>query len=152
MYALLQRAYPKLSLGLDAFPTQPDILIAGCGTGQSLAFAALGYEGYKMLGVDLSLTSLAFARRKIDELGIENVRLMRADILRLGELEETFDVIECTGVLHHLSEPKAGWKSLCERLRPGGFMQIALYSQVGSLPTSPQCVVTGLQWVVTGWF
>ena len=84
-----------------------------------------------MLGVDLSLASLAFAQRKLEELGVENVRLMQADILQLDELDQRFDVIECTGVLHHMSDPIEGWKTLCGLLRPGGFMHVALYSKIG---------------------
>ncbi|MGE5087735.1 MAG: class I SAM-dependent methyltransferase, partial [Candidatus Levyibacteriota bacterium] len=53
----------------------------------------------------------------------------QADILRLDSIDRTFDVIACTGVLHHLADPLAGWRMLLSRLRPGGFMRIGLYSE-----------------------
>ena len=82
-----------------------------------------------MLAVDLSLTSLAYAVRKTRELGIGNIEYRQADILALGALTERFDVVDCTGVLHHLADPVAGWRILCSLLRPGGLMRIGLYSE-----------------------
>ena len=39
---------------------------------------------FKVLAVDLSLSSLAYAKRKTEEMGIENIEYMQADILNLG--------------------------------------------------------------------
>ena len=61
-----------------------------------------------MLAIDISRTSLAYARRKTREAGIANIEYAQADILKLGTLERRFDVIETVGVLHHLAEPTAG--------------------------------------------
>jgi SAM-dependent methyltransferase len=107
-----------------------DMLIAGCGTGQSLVDYANRFTGARVLAVDLSLTSLAYAKRKIEALGLRNVELGQADLLKLGSLDRTFDVINCGGVLHHLGDPWAGWKVLLSLLRPNGFMSIALYSDL----------------------
>jgi ubiquinone/menaquinone biosynthesis C-methylase UbiE len=38
----------------------------------------------RLLGVDVSLTSLAYARRKTRELGLRNIEYAQADILELG--------------------------------------------------------------------
>jgi SAM-dependent methyltransferase len=105
-----------------------DILIAGCGTGQQALDAANLFAASRLLAVDLSLPSLAFAKRKARELGIGNIEFAQADILGLGALERTFDSIEATGVLHHLADPWAGWSVLLGRLAPGGVMRIGLYS------------------------
>ena len=83
-----------------------------------------------MLAVDLSLTSLAYAKRKTRELDIGNIEYRQADILALGSIAERFDVIECSGVLHHLEDPVAGWRILCSLLRPSGVMRIGLYSEI----------------------
>jgi len=82
------------------------------------------------LAVDLSLTSLSYAKRKTQELGLSTIDYSQADILKLGLLNRSFDVIESGGVLHHLADPLAGWRVLLSLLRPGGFMGIALYSEV----------------------
>ena len=108
-----------------------DVLIAGCGTGfQSICSAQL-YSGSRLLAVDLSLASLGYARRKTEELGLTNIDYAQADITRLGALERRFDLIESIGVLHHLEDPEAGWRTLVDLLRPGGVMLIALYSELG---------------------
>jgi SAM-dependent methyltransferase len=52
-----------------------------------------------------------------------------ADILALPE-DRRFDVIESSGVLHHLADPLQGWSKLVTLLKPGGFMRIGLYSEI----------------------
>jgi SAM-dependent methyltransferase len=110
--------------------THIDILIAGCGTGQHPIEAAQTFAGANVLAVDLSLTSLAYAKRKTRELGRSNIEYGQADILKLGTLGRSFDLIESSGVLHHLGDPLAGWRVLVSLLRPGGFMTIGLYSEI----------------------
>jgi 2-polyprenyl-3-methyl-5-hydroxy-6-metoxy-1,4-benzoquinol methylase len=105
------------------------ILIAGCGTGSHSIDSALRFPRAHILAIDLSRASLAYARRKSRALGLTNVEYAQADILQLGSLERRFDVIEAVGVLHHLSDPEAGWRLLLSLLRPNGLMCIGLYSE-----------------------
>jgi tetratricopeptide (TPR) repeat protein/SAM-dependent methyltransferase len=105
-----------------------DVLIAGCGTGQHAIETAQRFAGAKVLALDLSLTSIAYALRKTRALGRRNLEYGQADILKLGSLGRSFDVIESSGVLHHLGDPLAGWRVLVSLLRPGGFMAVGLYS------------------------
>jgi SAM-dependent methyltransferase/tetratricopeptide (TPR) repeat protein len=107
-----------------------DILIAGCGTGRHAIQIAQVYPNARLLAVDVSLTSLAYARRKTRELGLRNIEYAQADILELGKIDRMFDSIESVGVLHHLGEPTAGWRVLLSLLRPGGRMRIGLYSNL----------------------
>jgi tetratricopeptide (TPR) repeat protein/SAM-dependent methyltransferase len=107
-----------------------EILIAGCGTGQQALEAAARYPGADILAVDLSLTSLSYAKRKASEQGAGAIAFAQADILGLGSLGRTFDVIESSGVLHHLADPMAGWRVLLSLLRPRGVMRLGLYSKV----------------------
>jgi 2-polyprenyl-3-methyl-5-hydroxy-6-metoxy-1,4-benzoquinol methylase len=107
-----------------------DILIAGCGTGSHAIQIAQVYPNARLLGIDISLTSLAYARRKTRELGLRNVEYAQADILELAAIGRTFDSIESVGVLHHLAEPTTGWRVLVSLLRPGGKMRIGLYSEL----------------------
>ena len=110
---------------------RPRILIAGCGTGQHAVATALRYPGGTVLALDLSLASLAYARRKTDELGIANVEYRHGDILALGALQERFDLVECLGVLHHMADPLEGWRVLASLRKPGVRMRIGLYSEAG---------------------
>jgi Flp pilus assembly protein TadD/SAM-dependent methyltransferase len=129
----LQRAlrehFPGLASARVRMPEVPDILIAGCGTGYQAAITALRNPGARILAVDLSRTSLAYAQRRARELGLAHVRFAQADLLALGAAPDRFDFIECTGVLHHLREPLAGGRVLVGLLKPGGVMKLALYSE-----------------------
>ena len=106
----------------------PNILIAGCGTGQHSIATAAKFKNSSVLAIDLSLSSLAYAKRKTEDLNINNIEYMHADILKLDKLKKQFDIVESTGVLHHMKNPIAGWKALVNCLRDGGLMQIGLYS------------------------
>ena len=105
-----------------------DVLIAGCGTGQQSIQTAQRFPAARILAVDLSAASLAYAKRKTRELGIASIEYAQADILRLESIGKTFDFIQCVGVLHHLEDPVAGWRVLRSILRPGGVMHVGLYS------------------------
>ena len=107
-----------------------DILIAGCGTGQHPIGVAQQFQGARVLAVDLSMSSLAYAKRKTRELGLASIEYAQADLLKLGSLGRSFDVIESCGVLHHLAAPLDGWRALLSLLRPGGFMKLGFYSEV----------------------
>ncbi len=106
-----------------------EILIAGCGTGQNPIQAALKFPEARVLAVDLSRASLAYALRKTREADIRNIDYGQADILKLRSIGRSFDRIEAVGVLHHLADPSAGWRVLLSLLRPGGIMDVGLYSE-----------------------
>ena len=107
-----------------------DVLIAGCGTGLvTLEFARQAPHA-RFLAVDLSLASIGYAKRMAQTLGVTNIEFAQADIMELGSIARDFDVIEASGVLHHLADPWAGWKILLALLRPSGIMQIGLYSEL----------------------
>jgi SAM-dependent methyltransferase len=83
-----------------------------------------------VLAVDLSLSSLAYAKRQTRAIGLDNIEYAQADILELGSIRRRFDLIEAIGVLHHLAEPFKGWRVLLELLRPRGLMRIGVYSEL----------------------
>ena len=112
------------------FSNWPDILVAGCGTGQHSISTASRFANCKVLAVDLSLDSLCYAKHKTNELGVGNIEYMQADILDLDQLTRQFDIVESSGVLHHMADPMAGWRTLTGRLKPGGLMHIGLYSEI----------------------
>jgi 2-polyprenyl-3-methyl-5-hydroxy-6-metoxy-1,4-benzoquinol methylase len=107
----------------------PDILVAGCGTGLHPIKTAGAFPKARVLAIDLSLTSLAYAWRKTRELGLDNVTYAQADLLKLGELGRRYDIIESVGVLSHLGDPFAGMKVLTSLLRPDGVFKVGLYSE-----------------------
>lgn len=113
---------------------EPRILVAGCGTGRDALERAGLFARSTVVGVDLSLASLAFATRRALEAGVDAVRFIQGDILALEAWEEEFDLVEAVGVLHHMADPEAGWRILAGRVRPGGFMRVGVYTRKGRGP------------------
>ncbi|MFL6799012.1 MAG: tetratricopeptide repeat protein [Xanthobacteraceae bacterium] len=107
-----------------------DILVAGCGTGQNLVDTAREFKAAQVLAIDLSSASVAFAKRQASALGLGNIEFAVADIAQLTTLKRSFDIIEATGVLHHMADPWQGWRNLVAMLREGGFMRVGLYSKL----------------------
>ena len=126
----LCQEFPLASFKRHAKSGSIDILIAGCGTGQHSIQTAQQFQGGRVLAVDLSISSLSYAKRKTLEMGLTSIEYAQADLLKLGSLGRGFDVIESVGVLHHLGDPWAGWRVLLSLLRPGGFMRLGFYSEV----------------------
>lgn len=110
---------------------KPEILVAGCGTGRHAISTANRYAGSNVLAIDLSLISLGYAVRQAKNLNQKNLQFAQADILNLDTLEKRFDLIESSGVLHHMQDPYEGWESLRRLLKPNGLMRIGLYSSIG---------------------
>jgi tetratricopeptide (TPR) repeat protein/SAM-dependent methyltransferase len=128
---LLRRQMPRAAFEPVRAGGPLEVLVAGCGTGQHPIQVAQQIEDARVLAVDLSLSSLGYARRKTDELGLTNIEYAQADILNLGAINRRFDLIESAGVLHHLADPLAGWRVLLDLLLPGGLMMLGLYSELG---------------------
>ena len=118
---IVPMSWPQTTAGVD-------ILVAGCGTGSHSIDSALRFPKARILAIDISRASLAYARRKSRALGLTNIEYGQADILKLASLGRRFDVIETVGVLHHLADPAAGWRVLLSLLRPHGLMLVGLYS------------------------
>jgi SAM-dependent methyltransferase len=108
-------------------PNRPlKILVAGCGTVQA-AYAAYMNREDEVAGIDLSEASLAHERFLQERHGLSNLKLFNGDLLDTGALGTRFDVILCTGVLHHMADPAAGLTALRDVLAPEGAMVLMLY-------------------------
>jgi len=106
------------------------VLIAGCGTSQAAKHAARS-PAARVVGIDFSATSVRSTedlRRKHD---LSNLEVQQLPIERVGELKTSFDLIVCTGVLHHLADPDAGLRALRDVLKPDGAMHLMVYAPYG---------------------
>lgn len=117
------------------FPTERpraglEILVAGCGTSQAARYA-LREPDARVIGIDLSETSLAHTHKLQEKYKLDNLALHRLSILDVPSLGKTFDHIVCTGVLHHLLDPDAGLLALRSVLKRDGAMQIMVYGSYG---------------------
>lgn len=128
--AYVQRLFPATVIASGSQRSNPEILVAGCGTGLIPCLLAHQFPKSRILAIDLSRSSLAYGKRKAEKLGLKNIDFLQGDILALGGLERKFDFINCYGVLHHTASIIESWRVLCGSLKPDGFMQIGLYSEV----------------------
>jgi SAM-dependent methyltransferase len=97
--------------------------------GQESIEVAQQFPSARVLAVDLSLASLAYAERKAREMRVDNVDHAQADLSKLGSLGRRFDIIYSVGVLHHLADPMRGWRELVSLLAADGRMLVGLYSE-----------------------
>jgi SAM-dependent methyltransferase len=106
------------------------ILVAGCGTSQA-AKHALRWPAAQVVGIDSSETSVRHTERLIEAHDIRNLEVRRCAIDRVADLDRSFDRIVCTGVLHHLWDPRAALESLRDVLKPDGAMHLMVYAPYG---------------------
>jgi len=107
------------------------VLDAGCGTGDKCVF--LAKHGANVTAIDFSDGQLNDAR-KLAITNKVNVKFFNKDLVNdsLKDLG-TFDVILCTGVLHHTENPKKAFASIVGQLKPNGTIVIGLYHKYARL-------------------
>ena len=107
-------------------PDNLSILIAGCGANQAAHYAFTNSNS-QVLGIDVSDSSLGHEAYLKQKHGLHNLELLRMSLVEIGSLGRSFDLIVCTGVLHHLLDPDAGLRCLRDVLKPNGVISIMLY-------------------------
>jgi SAM-dependent methyltransferase len=108
----------------------PRILVAGCGTNQA-ARCALRWPSAQVTGIDVSEASLRHAEMLKRRYGLENLTLRVLPVERATDLDRSFDLVVCTGVLHHLPDPDGGLEALREVMCPGAAMELMVYAPYG---------------------
>jgi SAM-dependent methyltransferase len=107
-----------------------DILVAGCGTWQAAKYALCRPDA-SVVGIDVSPTSIEHTDRLKRQYDLTNLETRQLSIERARDLGRQFDLVVCTGVLHHLADPDAGLSALRLVLRPGGAMYLMVYAPYG---------------------
>jgi SAM-dependent methyltransferase len=107
-----------------------EILVAGCWTSQA-AKHAIRQPNASVTGIDTSTTSLQHTRALKRKYNLNNLQVQQVPVERVHELGRQFDKIICTGVLHHLSDPDGGLRSLRAALKPEGAMHLMVYAPYG---------------------
>lgn len=121
--------FPQLNLSHWQGKKKLNVLVAGCGTGRQAIRLASYFNDLNIIAIDLSGRSLAYAKQQASKYKVDNIQFIQADILEFSSFPMLFDVIECSGVLHHMEDPEQGLRSLSNVLSPTGVMKIALYSE-----------------------
>jgi SAM-dependent methyltransferase len=125
-----RRADFHLHFPQTAYRENLQVLVAGCGTSQA-AQHALRRPDAQVVGIDVSKASLGRTDELKGKHGLSNLELARLPIERAGELGRSFDLIICTGVLHHLPDPAEGLAALRGVLAPDGAIHLMVYGTFG---------------------
>jgi ubiquinone/menaquinone biosynthesis C-methylase UbiE len=105
-------------------------LDAGCGGGRySIAMAMMGAES--VVGMDVSQTGLADARRRAAALDMKQVVFQHGSVLDLPFPDREFDFVLCSGILHHTVGVERGMAELYRVVKPGGWVFLLLYGAGG---------------------
>jgi len=107
-----------------------DMLVAGCGTWQAAKFA-LCHPAAHVVAIDVSSTSLEHTEKLKQKYSLTNLDVRKLAIENAGELDHQFDLIVCTGVLHHLADPDVGLRALRSVLQPDGVIYLMVYAPYG---------------------
>ena len=75
------------------------VLDLGCGAGRHSIL--LGKAGFQAVALDISETALTILEGRLKTASIDNVTLVRHDMLELPFIDNYFDGVICINVLHH---------------------------------------------------
>ncbi|MEO8300965.1 MAG: methyltransferase domain-containing protein [Rhizomicrobium sp.] len=124
------------------------ILEIGCGTGQMSLYLAHGAR--RVVGADLTRASLLLGAAAARDFGVDGVQFVETDLHRPGLRAGAFDVVYCSGVLHHTPDPRLAFASLVPLVRPGGMLVIGLYNAFARIPLRLRRTVarlSGYKWI-----
>jgi 2-polyprenyl-3-methyl-5-hydroxy-6-metoxy-1,4-benzoquinol methylase len=107
-----------------------DVLIAGCGTSQAAKYA-LCHPSARVTAIDVSKTCLQYTFALTKKYELDDLKMRQLAIENVAELNQQFDLIICTGVLHHLADPDVGLRALRSVLKPDGAMYLMVYAPYG---------------------
>jgi ubiquinone/menaquinone biosynthesis C-methylase UbiE len=106
------------------------VLDFGCGPGHDLVGFGVISKPTRLIGVDVSLTSLAEAADRLALHGVQ-CELLNHDITGapLPIERASIDLVHSSGVLHHLAAPDKALAEMRRVLKPGGLAQIMVYNR-----------------------
>ena len=107
-----------------------NFLELGCGGGH-LLLHVLRKNPKWVTGVDLG-DALLSAKRNLDAAGFTNYSLTKGDLCAYEHPDSLFDIVICIGVLHHLSNPAAGFDAVLRNTKPGGRFHAWVYGHEGN--------------------
>jgi SAM-dependent methyltransferase len=134
---------------LDAsIPGDATIAEIGCGTGQMSLYLARADR--RVVGLDLSREALALGASAARRYGVADLSFVECDLSNLPLRAGAFDIVYCSGVLHHTPDPRAAFRVIAGALKPGGHVVLGLYNRYARLPLRLRRLVaraTRFRWI-----
>lgn len=130
----------ELDTLLQSLPRTIRVLDAGSGAGR--LSIPLVRRGYDTVSLDRSASSLALIRR------YRGTRCVQGDVLAMPFADGTFDLVLCTGILHHTVDPYRGLAECARVVRQGGVLYLRTYNAASLyrwLYQGPGRVLRGLE-------
>jgi SAM-dependent methyltransferase len=109
------------------------IVEIGCGTGQMSLYLARADR--LVIGADLTRASLELGAAAARRFALDRVQFVETDLQRPGLRRHAFDIVYCSGVLHHTANPGASFSSIAQLARPGGLIVVGVYNAFARIPT-----------------
>jgi SAM-dependent methyltransferase len=116
-----------------AIPGDATIAEIGCGTGQMALYLARADR--IVIGADLTRASLLLGAAAARRFGLGRVTFVETDLRNPGLRAGAFDVVYCSGVIHHTPNPRASFARLAALARPGGMIVLGVYNAFARVPT-----------------
>ncbi len=110
------------------------VLEVGCGTGQLSIFFSIGNNN-EIVGFDPTIQSLNLAKNFVEKNEIKNIEFVNADIFDDVLVDDYFDFIWCSGVLHHTKNPYQAFEVISKSLKRDGYILLGLYNKIGRIRT-----------------
>jgi ubiquinone/menaquinone biosynthesis C-methylase UbiE len=107
-----------------SYPAESQVLEAGCGVGAQTITLAGNSPKARIVSMDISESSVAAAKKKIEEAGFKNVSFLQGDLFHLAFKPESFDHLFVCFVLEHLAQPIKALYSLKKLLKIGGTLTV----------------------------
>jgi SAM-dependent methyltransferase len=133
----LERIMLNQSIGRwrqDLIRDDARIWVAGCGTNQAI-YTALKFPDASIVASDISAASLDISRKTAAALGLGNIDF-RQESLNQVDYAGAFDLVICTGVIHHNADPAATLGRIARGLKPQGVLELMVYNRYQRLLTS----------------
>tara|TARA_B110000495_G_C23033338_1_gene616152 strand:+ start:2220 stop:2987 length:768 start_codon:yes stop_codon:yes gene_type:complete len=123
--------YLEEFLDLSHLPFKGKILEAGCGSGYTTHVIANVRRDVEITGTDFSKGSLEFATTFTNENNYKNTKFQWMDLREIDLKENSFDMLICSGVLHHIENPRLIFTKLSNLVKKNGTIIIGLYHPWG---------------------
>jgi SAM-dependent methyltransferase len=105
------------------------VLDFGCGPGNDLVGFAAFSKPARLIGLDLSATSLEEARSRLALHGATAELIVAQDGAPIPLPDASIDVLHCSGVLHHARDSVAVLREFRRVLKPGGEARLMVYNR-----------------------
>jgi len=107
------------------------ILDAGMGFGQYSYFLARQSKNWDIKGVDVKEEQIADCNAFFGKTAMNNAHFEFADLTKLNEDENTFDLVLSVDVMEHILEAEQVFRNFVHALKPGGMLLISTPSDKG---------------------